>query len=225
MSSDDSETSGNELPTYDIGLGSRIGELVAELGEDKAVLVTGRSYKTLGRYISGKEAPFNVVAALAQAAGRSMTWMATGIEDQPDAPEGFKLIKRLDIEASAGPGALVEVEDTFEVLAFREDWLRRRGINPLTTHALTARGDSMEPTIRDGDVLLVDKSIDHVRDNAIYVVVFAGRTLVKRLQLMRDGSVIIKSDNSAAFTDEVVPAAEVPEINVAGRVMWYGRSI
>lgn len=222
---DDEDASGNELPSFDIGLGNRIAELVAELGEDKAVHVTGRSYKTLGRYISGKEAPFAVVAALVQATGRSMAWMVTGKKDNSETPDGFKLIKRLDIEASAGPGALVEVEDTFEVLAFREEWLRRRGINPLTTHALTARGDSMEPTIRDGDLLLVDKSIDHVRDNAIYVVVFAGRTLVKRLQLMRNGSVMIKSDNSAAFTDEVVPAAEVPEIKVAGRVMWYGRSI
>lgn len=221
----DIESSGNDLPIYDLGLADRIAELVHELGEDKSVQVTGRSFKTLGRYMAGKEAPFPVVAALVKATGRSMAWMATGEGGHPGLPEGFKLIRRLDIEASAGPGAVVEAEDTFEVLAFREDWLRRRGINPLTTHALTARGDSMEPTIRDGDVLLVDKSIDHVRDNAIYVVVYAGRTLVKRLQLMRDGSVIIRSDNASAFKDELVPVAEVPDIKVAGRVMWYGRSI
>jgi phage repressor protein C with HTH and peptisase S24 domain len=220
------DDSGNDLPTYDLGVADRIGEVIGQLGQDKSVQVTGRSWKTLSRYMAGKEAPFTVVASLASAAGRSMSWMATGGDDQRT-PDGFRLIRRLDTEASAGAGAVVEAEpaDTLEVLAFREDWLRRRGINPLTTHALTARGDSMEPTIRDGDVLLVDTSIDFVRDNAIYVVVFAGRTLVKRLQVLRDGSVAIKSDNKDVFDDEVVPAAEVPGIDVAGRVMWYGRSI
>lgn len=219
------EPSGNDVPTLDIGVGKRIDELLSILGKDKSVQVSGRSWKTLSRYSAGQEAPFAVVAALAAAAGKSLNWVQTGAEELTEAPEGFRLLPRLDMHASAGPGAVVEMEEAIEVLAFRDDWLRRRGINPFTTHVLTARGDSMEPTIRDGDILLVDTSIDHVADNAIYVVVFAGRTLVKRLQLRRDGSVLIRSDNSAAFEDEIVPAGEVPELIVAGRVMWYGRSI
>lgn len=140
-------------------------------------------------------------------------------------PSDFRLIPRLDVQAAAGAGALIEHENHQEMVAFRADWLRRRGINPLFANVLTARGDSMEPTIRDGDILLVDTSIDRVVDNAIYVVVFDGRTLVKRVQLRRDGSVVLKSDNSAIFDEEAVPAAEVPSLNIAGRVKWYGRSI
>lgn len=146
-------------------------------------------------------------------------------EGPADFPDDFRMIPRLDVHAAAGSGALVEVEDQVEMLAFRADWLRRRGINPLTAHVLTARGDSMEPTIRDGDILLVDTSIDRVMDNAIYVVVYAGRTLVKRVQLRLDGSVVLRSDNRELFEEETVPASEVPNLNVAGRVMWYGRSI
>lgn len=214
--------SGNELPGTDLALARRLKEMLAELGKDKSVRATGKSWRQLIRYSEGAEVPFSVVSALAGATGRSIGWAAGN--DEPLSPE-FSMLPRLDIEVSAGKGALVEVEDTYEVLAFRADWLRRRGINPATTHVLTARGDSMEPTIRDGDILLVDTSINYVRDNAIYVVVFAGLTLVKRLQVLRDGSVMIKSDNKEAFQDETVPAAEVPEIRVAGRVMWYGRSI
>lgn len=140
-------------------------------------------------------------------------------------PSDFRLIPRLEVTAAAGPGSLVEYEQPVEMLAFRSDWLRSRGINPLTAHVLTARGDSMEPTIRDGDILLVDTSIDRVMDNAIYVVEYSGRTLVKRVQLRLDGSVVLKSDNQAIFDDEAVPHGEVARLNVAGRVMWYGRSI
>ncbi|PTW61383.1 peptidase S24-like protein [Breoghania corrubedonensis] len=82
----------------------------------------------------------------------------------------------------------------------------------------------MEPTIRDGDVLLVDTSINAVRDNAIYVVVLGGLVLVKRLQIKRDGSLRLISDNDR-FEAEDVPANEASDIHVAGRVMWYGRSI
>lgn len=219
------EQTGNDLPSFDLGVNQRIDELLAILGKDKSVQVSGRSWKSLSRYSAGQEAPFAVVAALALAAGKSLDWLATGREAAQQAPDGFRLIPRLDTQASAGAGALVEAERAYEVLAFREDWLRRRGINPSTTHVLSAKGDSMEPTIRDGDILLVDTSIDRVMDNAIYVVVFAGRTLVKRLQLRRDGSVLIRSDNSEAFSDEEVPPSEVPELIIAGRVMWYGRSI
>jgi phage repressor protein C with HTH and peptisase S24 domain len=219
------EQTGNDVPTLDLGVNQRIDELLSILGKDKSVQVSGRSWKSLSRYSAGQEAPFAVVAALALAAGKSLDWLATGREGAQPAPDGFKLIPRLDTQASAGAGALVEAERAYEVLAFREDWLRRRGINPSATHVLSAKGDSMEPTIRDGDILLVDTSIDRVMDNAIYVVVFAGRTLVKRLQLRRDGSVLIRSDNSEAFSDEVVPPSEVTELIVAGRVMWYGRSI
>lgn len=83
----------------------------------------------------------------------------------------------------------------------------------------------MEPTIRDGDVLLVDTSIDSIRDNGIYVVVFNGFVLVKRIHVRRDGGVRLISDNQALYEPDDVPAAETPSLTIAGRVMWFGRSI
>lgn len=201
-------------------------------GLSRAGAIAGVTDETVGKWRDGKvKPPLLGIASIAIAAGRSVDWIIFGEEGGPElveqgsVPPEFTLVPRLDVAVSAGSGTVVEVEEHADSLAFRSEWMRRRGINPGTAHALTARGDSMEPTIRDGDVLLVDTSIDYVKDNAIYVVVFAGRTLVKRLQLMRDGSVAIKSDNKDVFDDEVVPPNEVPDIQVAGRVMWYGRSI
>jgi phage repressor protein C with HTH and peptisase S24 domain len=140
-----------------------------------------------------------------------------------NSPE-FAMIPRLDVQASAGGGRLALSEDPLEYLAFQADWLRSRGINPASARILTARGDSMEETIRDGDVLLIDTSIDRIRDNAIYIVVYGEMVLVKRVHGRLNGSLQLISDNPRYPPEEVTPG-EVDQLNIAGRVMWFGRTI
>lgn len=218
----------------------RLKELIGPNSVRAFAKEVGIGQTTIQKYLAGAMPGLENLVILAKRKGVTMDWLATGDGPKhhggsdhsdegspfaPALPSDFRLIPRLEVTAAAGPGSIVEYEQPVEMLAFRADWLRSRGINPLTAHVLTARGDSMEPTIRDGDILLVDSSIDRVMDNAIYVLFYAGRTLVKRVQLRLDGSVVLKSDNKDIFDDEAVPAAEVAGLNVAGRVMWYGRSI
>ena len=142
--------------------------------------------------------------------------------------DGYVQIPKLSIRASAGGGRLATIEadeGAGSAVAFREDWLRRIGLNPKYAQVLPAVGDSMEPTIRDGDLLLIDRSIDTIIDNGIYVLVFGGLVLVKRVQIKRDGSVVLKSDNSSLFDDEAVPQHELHELVIEGRVRWFGRTI
>lgn len=141
-----------------------------------------------------------------------------------DFPPSFSLVPRLDVQASAGSGAIGYGEDPLDYLAFRTEWLRGRGINPNAARILTVRGDSMEETIRDGDVLLVDTSIDQVKDNAIYVLVLSSAVLVKRVHLRANGTVQLISDNPR-YAPEEISASDVEMLNIAGRVMWFGRSI
>lgn len=176
----------------------------------------------------------DTLVSIAEGTGVEMRWLATGKgkkwlhssdeEEKPKVDSTFSMIPRLAIEVSAGNGSVAHNEETEQTLAFRADWLRRMGINPHAARALTVRGDSMEPTIRDGDILLVDTSIDRVRDNALYVVVLGGLVLVKRVHVKRDGSLTLISDNST-FPPEDVPANETEDLSIAGRVMWFGRSI
>ncbi|MEX2482083.1 MAG: S24 family peptidase [Gammaproteobacteria bacterium] len=237
---------------YSPDFSERLAKVIDSAGSlVKAGELAGVSDEQVARWRDGLSKPnFFGLGSLAIATGYSLDWILTGegmqgakwrdlraeverlaqqvepeARDGAELPGDFRLIPRLDVQASAGPGALVDSETSMEMLAFRADWLRARGINPHSAHVLTARGDSMEPTIRDGDILLVETAIDQVADNGIYVVVYAGRTLVKRVQLRLDGSVVLRSDNQAIFDEEAVPAAELTNLKVAGRVMWYGRSI
>jgi len=196
---------------------------------------------TMRNYFKKRIPDADIALLLADAANVNLVWLVSGRGPKDKAlmdgvfsgdtvkPNGnivgdFAYIQRLDVRASAGSGAITIHEDTVELLAFQQDWLKARHINPSKARVLTAKGDSMEPTIRDSDMLLVDTSITAVRDNAIYIVVYGGNVLVKRINLKRDGSLVLISDNDR-HAPEDVPLDEVPDLHIAGRVMWFGRSI
>jgi phage repressor protein C with HTH and peptisase S24 domain len=211
----------------------RLTALIEQLGGPMKVEATyGISREAQLKWRKGESRPpFLDLALLCSEAGRSIDWLA-GITPEMSAPEDFELIPRLEVRASAGGGALIGFEEgplrysaePGEFVAFRSDWLRGLGITAKNVRTMFAHGDSMEPTIRDGDLLLVDHSIDRIVDHGIYVVVYQGMVLVKRVQLRRDGTLVLNSDNER-YESEVVTPADMPDIRVAGRVRWYGRTI
>ena len=154
-------------------------------------------------------------------------WRGTTEVDQSPletAVNDMTLVQRLDVVASAGIGFLNPTEQAVDVVAFQSEWLRSLGVSPSFARIINARGDSMEKTIRDGDLLLVDTSVTEVRDNGIYCVVYGNMLLVKRIHLRINGSLQLISDNPV-YPAEDVPAGEADGITIAGRVMWFGRSI
>lgn len=138
---------------------------------------------------------------------------------------GFVEVPYLDIQASAGVGRLAMGGDAERIMMLSESWLRTLGIVPRNAQLLSAVGDSMEPTIRDGDLLLVDRGITNVMDNGIYIVVVGGLVLVKRLQMRVDKSLTLLSDNRERYDPETIGPDRVDELTIEGRVKWYGRSI
>lgn len=124
-------------------------------------------------------------------------------------------IPRLPLSASAGPGAFAGDEEPFGAFGVTEQWLREQGLNAAMLSAIAVAGDSMEPTLRDGDEILVDKTLRAWRDG-IHVVRVDGALLVKRLETGRPGLIVLRSDNRAYDPIELPPG----EVEVIGRVVW-----
>lgn len=124
-------------------------------------------------------------------------------------------ILRLPLSASAGPGAFADEEEPFGAFGVTPQWLREQGLDPAMLSAIAVAGDSMDPTLRDGDEILVDRTPRPPRDG-IHVVRVDGALLVKRLETGRPGLVVLRSDNKAYDPIELPPA----EIEVIGRVVW-----
>lgn len=135
-----------------------------------------------------------------------------GIEDR------FALVPLYDVRVSAGHGAFNGTENVLTQLAFTRYWLNKLGLHAAHLVAVRVDGDSMEPTIRSGDVLLIDRAQTHPRDGAIYVMRREDWLVAKRLQLLAGGRVRVISDNQTYPPEEVEPAA----LEILGRAVWKG---
>jgi phage repressor protein C with HTH and peptisase S24 domain len=142
-------------------------------------------------------------------------------EHPDDLPPGeFVMIPRLDVHLSAGPGReQVEIELVKEnPQAFRTEWIRLMRLKPAKLAAMRASGDSMEPTVHDGDSLLIDTSQTAVVDGKVYALWYDGGERVKRLFRLPGGGLRIKSDNVAFDTIEL-GADYAGDVRIIGRVV------
>jgi len=131
--------------------------------------------------------------------------------------DGWAEIPRLMLGASAGPGMLAAEEAAIGTIRFQAAWLRQQGLDPARLSAIAVAGDSMEPTLRDGDEILVDRGQNALRDGVL-VVRLDEVLFVKRVALGRPGSVTLVSDNPAYRPIDVAPG----DVEVIGRVVWKG---
>lgn len=130
-------------------------------------------------------------------------------------PSEWVNIPRLLVEASAGPGSIAHDEAAIGLFGFSRRWLREQGLDSQALSSIRVEGDSMEPTLREGDEILVDCRPQRLREG-IHVVRTGDALLVKRLVAARIGTVTLVSDNPAYPAFEVASA----ELVVVGRVVW-----
>ena len=139
-------------------------------------------------------------------------------------PQRMRLIPRLAVGASAGPGALADDEAPVAEIAFDEAWLRRLGAGSDAVTMIRVEGDSMAPTLSDGDDILVAMhggTGTHRRDG-IHVLRMDDALIVKRLAFRPDGRLSVTSDNALypSFPD-LAPES----VHIVGRVIWAGRRV
>ena len=130
-------------------------------------------------------------------------------------PVGLR-VPRLDVAASAGPGALVDDEVTLGADVIDPALVRRLGLKGEAA-IIRVRGESMEPGLIDGDQIVVDTG-DRTPGarGGVFVIRIDGAVMVKRVSLS-GRTLVAVSDN---------PAAAAPEgrIEVIGRVVWMMRA-
>ena len=133
-------------------------------------------------------------------------------------------IPRLAVGASAGAGALDPDERGAGTFGFDAGYMRELGGHPDMLSAIKVRGDSMAPTLDDGDDIMVDRAdaADRLRDG-IYVLRLDDALNVKRIALNpAGGRLTIRSDNPAYPS---FPDCDPARIQIIGRVVWVGRRV
>lgn len=130
-------------------------------------------------------------------------------------------LERIHINPSCGKGTMVldEVEVTPITLGKKliQNVLKVSDINNLKV--FKAAGDSMEPTIYDGDDVLVDIGRGDYINGGVFIIEKFGDLFIKRLNLRFDGNLEIISDNKDKYQAQLIKFSEDIEINIKGRVI------
>lgn len=128
-------------------------------------------------------------------------------------PDPRFAVPRYDVAASAGPGALVDGELMLGTETLDPVLARRLGLRSGHAASLRVKGCSMEPTLADGDHLVVrlDARAPDAR-GGVYVIRIGGALMVKRVRA-EAGRLVATSDNPAA-------PPVTGTVEVVGKVVW-----
>jgi len=174
---------------------------------------------TLNRYIAGREMKVSALVALAKACNVSVEWLAQGGESSdvvmntpvhvsstdvvPNGDDDTLPVKFFEVEPSAGMGIYPsEWVDSQEFMVSKQFIRQVLGVWSSKIFFVRVQGDSMTPTIRSGETILVDYTPQDIVDG-IFMLSLHGRLIVKRLSIKDMHNISVISDNPRYNTFDV----------------------
>ena len=211
-------------------LGNRIKTVMEERGMNANSLANavGVSRPAIAKILEDQVRNPKYLFEIAQALDVSVGWLKTGEGSSENLSDGIAddriRFERLNVIAALGDGYInnesVEVVDFVHV---DKAWAREKlGGNLSRIQVITARGDSMQGTIEDGDVLFVDTSVRSFEGEGVYLLSFADGLKAKRLQASVGGGLLVISDNPL-YQTETVEGGRLDDLTICGRVRgaWH----
>lgn len=130
-----------------------------------------------------------------------------------------------EIEFGCGPGMTdpsYEQEHTVTPRACHRSWLQENGLKASSLASVKISGDSMYPTISDGDSVIINMDDKlRIEDGGIYAFKLNGELLVKRLMRSRvTGDITIISDNPSYGREVLRRNDESVSFVMIGRVIY-----
>lgn len=128
------------------------------------------------------------------------------------------LIPQYDVRAAMGHGQVpADYNEAVRNLVVREEVLREKGVTytaPSALAMITGWGQSMEGTINDKDLVIVDRGVNEFIGEGIYVITWHQELYIKRLMRLDEDHFRLISDNKhyenqTARIDDVTVHAKV----------------
>lgn len=228
--------SGRDLHKSDPFPNTRKGSIsrrLNQLANGRALREVGKKWNvsssTVDRYINQGSMPaFDKAIDIVEAENVSLQWLASGTdacpqcekEESQSKPDTYK-INKYNVAASAGSGSYIDNERVVESIDVTYNWLYNRNLTGKRLCIIEAQGNSMSPTIDDGDDLLINFNELSLDDALIglHIIDIDGELRVKRLKysVVKDGYRII-SDNPL-YKEEFIPRHELDRMRVIGEVL------
>lgn len=147
------------------------------------------------------------------------------VENGAPAPGPARLVRAYDVRASAGDGTLVGYEAVDYSLAFPPDYMRRlTSTGPENLAIIGVVGDSMLPTLKEDDIVMVDRTKTNIDYDGMFVVRIGDVLKVKRMRWAPGREkIVVLSDNRDKYPAEQYDHND--GIEVIGRVIWAGGKV
>lgn len=225
------------------GVGTRIKKAREALGMTQVTLAAavGISQQAVMELESGRAKGTKHTAKFARALGQDPLWLETGEgrmrepakarrQVRTDAMEAvvevanFERIPVFDLKTGRGRDPLGDIDNAVSFSMFRTLWLKALTATPASQLAVVQMsGDAMEPTIANGDQVLVDTAQANLRREGIYVLRLDDTMLVRRVTMHpATRKVTIASDNVRYKPyEDLDPEA----LEALGRVVWIGHTL
>lgn len=220
-------------------LGERVKARRMELGITQKELgdLVGVSQNSITKIENGGNTTF--ITELASALGVDVMWLSTGASDHKSAQKVIEQsldnyfsnerdllhkhrINYYDVRAAAGLTGF-ENSDYPEVISSL--YLTDEGMAQLVGKKssdgiclVNVPTDSMEPTIRKGDIVFLDTKVNAYSGDGIYAFAIDGALFIKRIQKMIGGGYRMISDN------EIYPPEQISD-DVCENAKFIGRFI
>ena len=139
--------------------------------------------------------------------------------------EQFDTVARHDVAGAAGDGMINLDGPPIDHLAFSKRWLAQNGISAGDSVLINVRGDSMEPSLYDGDLVMIDRRKTHIRSGRIYAFRDGDTLRIKRIEIIPGTALILRSDNPKHPPDyRAGEAMNGISQNILGQIVWSGHT-
>ncbi|MEM7018949.1 MAG: S24 family peptidase [Pseudomonadota bacterium] len=213
---------------------NRLRIIAKNLGSQRVLAEKiGVTERTIAAYASGETEPkAQTLSQIAKAGNITLEWLINGGDflatgqgnSNPEADnQRFVPIPRYDARLSAGAGAWNDDNATLlDYIHFTHEFLQKKlgrtNIEGLVI--LDAVGDSMEPTINNDDLVMIDRNAEGA-SNGIYAFVLRDTAHIKRFTFLANGGLKISSDNKE-YESETLSPDESDTLHIIGRAIWRG---
>ncbi len=177
---------------------------------------------------------YNDAVSLAKIFGVNVDWLMTGKGEKNENSQNNKvLLRRVNLEVLCGkypsigvPAEIENNDDLVDTIEAGSKWFFNNfpHYQPEDVRIVTATGDSMEPLIKEGDLVFVDIKAKNCNRDGIYFLCLDGQYFIKRIQRSIGRKLILISENSSYRDIEIAADSQV-EFYVIGRVIKSFKSI
>lgn len=232
--------------------GQRLSEKRKSLGmtQKDLALAAGVSITSIQNYENGQIPRGEILVTLGSIMGCTAEWLVTGQgEMQRGAVGGSEqatagqsgleqgehiyndmidcelvMVPLVKARLSAGSGSFETNGDSERHYAFRSEWIRSKG-NAQAMVLMRVAGDSMEPEIKDKDVVLIDTSNMTPQPGRMFAVAVEDLVYLKKVDA-EPGKLILSSANPAYAALEIDARGDRSTgIRIIGRAVWVGRDL